>query len=521
MSRHLADGLTLARGILFIVACFLAETSTTAALALRNLPDQSSGAVTTAELTLEECLDAAFKNSQLRPASRFAVAMAEAQHRQALSGYWPQANLHGAYQRMDEAPHFIFPATRFALPAQAITVPGGTALVTIPAGAFGNPVALQLPVTYPGQVMNTPTQNFTVSEQDIKLMDPDSFMVAMDAKWLLFDGGMRKGLREQSGSFIEMARQDSRRTDLELADSVKRLYFGAVLARQLHQVGKDTLARMEATLSLTETLYKEGSGKVKKTDYLDNKVMVESLRSAVALLEKNEEMTQAALANTMGLPWRKSIRPADSEIPFTPCGGDLEKLVGLAYRFSPDWARLEAGIQALEGVVRTAGSGHYPKLALTGEVHKWWNDYHNGMATDTNREGWSVGVGMEIPLFDGFLTRNRVVEARARVNQIKAQQYLLKEGIGLQIKDIFLGMNAARKSQEASFAAMISARENRDLNIRAYRNELVDTEKVIRAQLIEALMSAQNYKTRYDHMALQSQLELVVGTEILKQMEIE
>ena len=50
-----------------------------------------------------------------------------------------------------------------------------------------------------------------------------------------------------------------------------------MLARQLHQVGKDTLARMEATLSLTETMYKEGSGKVKKTDYLDNKVMVESL----------------------------------------------------------------------------------------------------------------------------------------------------------------------------------------------------------------------------------------------------
>jgi outer membrane protein len=96
---------------------------------------------------------------------------------------------------------------------------------------------------------------------------------------------MRKGLREQSGGWLEMAKQDSRRTDLELVDSVKRLYYGAVLARQLHRVGNDTLARMEATLSLTETMYQEGSGKVKKTDYLDNKVMVESLRSAVALLE--------------------------------------------------------------------------------------------------------------------------------------------------------------------------------------------------------------------------------------------
>jgi outer membrane protein len=66
---------------------------------------------------------------------------------------------------------------------------------------------------------------------------------------------------------------------------------------------------------------------------------------------------------------------------------------------------------------------------------------------------------------------------------------------------------------------MKSATENRELNIRAYQNELVDTEKVIRAQLIEALMSAQHYKTRYDHVALQSQMNLVVGTDILKQIE--
>ena len=75
-----------------------------------------------------------------------------------------------------------------------------------------------------------------------------------------------------------------RRTDLEITDSVVRLYYGAVLARQLHQVGKDTLARMGVTLELTESLYKNGAGKVNKTDYLDNVVMVETIRSTVASL---------------------------------------------------------------------------------------------------------------------------------------------------------------------------------------------------------------------------------------------
>jgi hypothetical protein len=78
------------------------------------------------------------------------------------------------------------------------------------------------------------------------------------------------------------------------------------------------------------------------------------------------------------------------------------------------------------------------------------------------------------------------------VSRLKEEKFLLKEGlVGLQIKDLFLGIDAAQKPHQATLDAMKSAVENRGLNIRAYQNQLVDTEKVIRAQLIEALMSAQ------------------------------
>ncbi len=481
-----------------------------------NSTAPSNHVATVRELTLDQCLSQALEANHRRPASRFAVAMAEAQHRQALAAYWPQLTVRGSFQRLDEAPDFLFPASAMGIPAQSFAIPGGTAAVTIPAGAFGNPVPIQLPVSFPGQNVNVPAQQFTVPAQDVKLMDPQSFLGSANLTWLLYDGGMRRGYREQAQGWLDMAKQEARRTDLEIADSVKRLYYGAVLAAQLLQVGNDTLARMEATLSLTETMYKEGAGKVKKTDFLDNKIMVESLRSTVALLEKNVAMAQAALANTMGLAWNVSVKPVLRDIPFAPYAENLDNLVSTAYQFSPDWAKIEAGLRAAEGSVRTAKSGHYPKLALTGEIHRWWNDYDAGLATDRNKEGGSVGVGLEIPLFDGFLTRNKVAETRAQVNKIKEEKILLREGLGLQIKDIFLGLSAAQKAHQATLDALNAASENRDLNTRAYQNELVDTEKVIRAQLIEALMSAQHYKTRFDHIALQSQLSLIVGTEILK-----
>jgi hypothetical protein len=57
---------------------------------------------------------------------------------------------------------------------------------------------------------------------------------------------MRKGYRQQARGLVDTMKQETRRTDLEIADSVKHYYYASVLARQLARVGGDTLASMEA-----------------------------------------------------------------------------------------------------------------------------------------------------------------------------------------------------------------------------------------------------------------------------------
>ena len=468
-------------------------------------------------LSLDDCLRIAMEKNRQRPASQFAIAMAEAQHRQALAGYWPQITAKGGWTQLDQAPNFLFPASQMYIPAQTVNVPGGTMSVTIPANSFAPgfpPVAVQMPVGFPGQTVTTSAQVFPIPAQNVKLANPQNFDASGNLTWLLFDGGMRKGYREQAQGGIEAARAEARRTDLEITDSAVRLYWGAVLARQLRQLGDDTLARMEVTLELTQSMYQNGAGKVNKTDYLENQVMVETIRSMVVELAKNEAAAEAALAYTMGLPWNATVRPSAEEVPYRPFAGNLEELVGTAYEFNPDWVKIEAGLKALQGAVTAAHSDYFPKIAFTGELRRWWNSYPVGLATAENKAGWSIGVGAEIPVFNGFLTKNKVAEALAQVNKLKEQKLLLREGIGLELRELFLGLEAAAKTYQAAEKAMVAARENRDLTSRAYQSELVETEKVIRAQLFEALMTAQYQKARYDLVAIESQVSLLVGKEI-------
>jgi len=467
-------------------------------------------------LALSDCLRIAVEKNHSRPASQFAVAIAEAQHRQALSAYWPQVNAASGMERMNAAPNFVYPASEMEIPAQSVTIPGGTEFVTIPAGVFG-PTAIQLPVTFQGQTITTSAQVFPIPAQNIKLMNPTTESVSGDFKWLLFDGGMRKGYNEQALAGVSVAKSEVHRTDIELTENVTRLYYGAVLARQLHQLGQDTLDRMEATLTLTESLYKDGSGTVNKTDYLDNKVMAETVRSMVAPLEANEASAEAALAYTIGLSWKSSVTPKDETVPFQPYAGNLDELVSTAYEFNPDWAEVDAGLKALDGERATATSGYFPKIGLKGELHKRWNSYNGGLSTSQNRDGWSVDLGVEIPIFDGFLTHEKVLEARARINQLKEKKLMLAEGLGLEIRNLFLQLGASEKVVKATQDAVSAAKDDTDLTLRGYQTGLVTTEKVIRAQLQEALVTAAHDKAVYDHQTLQARIDLVVGKSVQAQ----
>jgi outer membrane protein len=452
-------------------------------------------------LDIDTCLDISLKNNHRRPASKFALEVAEAQHQQALSAYWPQLSLKSLYSQLDQDPNFIFPARSIPVPAQT---------ATIPANSFG-PGFPPAPVP-----VNTPATQFNVPQQNVKLFDKRNLLASLNLTYPLYTGGLRGAKVDQAEKGIEVAKQEVRRTELQIIYDTKKMYYGAVLAKKVLQIARDTLGRLETTLQFTEHLYKAGSGKVKKTDYLKNKAIVENARSMVALLENNEKLAKAGLINTMGLDWQTTIALTAQVIPYAPFKSDLSNLVNTSYQFNPDWAKLKAGLEAAEAKIREERSGHLPIIALTGSLNHIANPYDQGLATARNKDSWAVGIALELPIFSGFLTQHKIKAARANLEKIKEEKVLLREGIALQVKDSSLRLMRAQQQQKAAKEAMLAATENRELNERAYQNELVETKDVLEAQLMESSMEAEYHKILYDHIEAQAQLELIVGTEVNK-----
>ena len=440
-------------------------------------------------LTLDQCIALALKRNQQRRITQLGVETAEAQLQQALSAYWPQISFETAYTQLDEDINFIFPEETSQYIISDIA-----------------PVPL--------------TTTVTVPEKNVKVMERDNILSRLQLMYPLCTGGLRSAMVRRADAGVTAAKQVNRRSELQLIYDVKRMYYGAVLAQRLSDIGEQAFLRLRATVELTETLYKGGSKAVNKRDYLRSKVIFESARSIITLMQSNVELAKAALVNTMGLKWNNTIELAENQIPYIPIQVELDRMVAGAYRFNPDWKQLEAAINAYDAKVSEEKSHRWPKVGLTGTLWRWDNNMDNsGLATDDNEQGWSVGVGLNLPLFSGFLTTGKIRAARTQLEAMKARQILFKGGLALKIKHAFLQMDHARQVSESTRAAAETATQNRDLTERAYRMELVGADDVIESQVMESLTQVRAEESLYNYAAAQYLLSFLVGTEVERMIQ--
>ena len=442
------------------------------------------------KLTLDDCIRIAMAKHQSVGISEANLAMAEAQHQQAMSAYWPQLSVQSNASMAEKSTTYSFQG-QFNLPASISTAAGAV-------GASGLQKALAAPIPI---------------NMNLKLIDRDLITSQVNLTYPIFTGMKREALVGQAEKGIKIAEQGKRKTALEIVRDVKKYYYSAQFALQMEKLADDTLERFKALEDLTEQLYKHGSLKVKKTDYLRTKTTTALTRTIRSEAIYAREMAHEALGNAMGQEWDASYSLAEPG-EGSPLTEDLKKLVESAQSFNPDLQQLKLAVQISEDQITEARSGYYPMLGFQAEAHDVQTDFKGGITNANNRDNWTIGVGLQWNLFDGFQTTGKVNQAQAQQRKLEQQQILLDQAIALQIKQQFLSIKNANAQIKDSKEATGFASENRQLNVRAYQEDLAETKDVIEAQIVETFASGGYYRSRYAlEMALLS-LEYLIGGKI-------
>ena len=59
---------------------------------------------------------------------------------------------------------------------------------------------------------------------------------------------------------------------------------------------------------------------------------------------------------------------------------------------------------------------------------------------------WTIGLGMQLSIFNGFRTNNEVNEIEAQIAKMDEQKKLLHDGIVFQIKDVLNKLIIAKEN---------------------------------------------------------------------------
>lgn len=308
--------------------------------------------------------------------------------------------------------------------------------------------------------------------------------------------GARASLRATRHSF-EASRQ-------EVAYEVRLQFYELLKAVKLAEVSRGAQELSQDELNRAKALFDVGS--VAKGDVLKAEVQLsQSMLESIAA-ENKVKLERSRLAKLMGLPVDAAIEVTEDlgeeSSKVNPDGG-----VGLANSRRPG---LLAARENLTAAKRSAFASKASRLpSLTGSVSYGWSDnsFPETGADHKRNYAWDIGVGLHLPIFDGFVTIANIREAKARAAIAENQLREAELQVALDVKEAMLTLAEAAERIKVSKNGLASAEEDYRLSREKY-----DLGSGTMLELLDAQVNLSRARSSYvDALASLREAEALFG----------
>lgn len=320
----------------------------------------------------------------------------------------------------------------------------------------------------------------------------------------LFLGGRTIFGYQQAQLGRSAAEQGRLRAEQEVIFGVVRAYSAVLLSREALSTVQAAVRTAEANLAAAESRYE--AGLVVASDALAARVRLGRLREEAIAAANQVRLSQAALNEAMGLPLDQAhtltghldLLPAVSE--------QLDALEASARTQRPDYRQLDLEVQRLEKDVLRSKGALLPTMHLMGNY-----EINNYRFASNGQDSWSVGVVLNLNLFNGGGDHARIAEAQANHQRAVAQRERMANAIGLEVHDAFLTCQTARERVAVAREAVAQAEESLRIVQDRYDAGLTTIVELLDSET--ALTAARTNLTRtlYDATVSRARLDLSVG----------
>lgn len=311
----------------------------------------------------------------------------------------------------------------------------------------------------------------------------------------LFTGLEQPNLYKQSKLNLQASISDLAKAKNDLSISITSLYIDVIFARDLIAVTQTQLAVSREQLDRGEELY--ALEKLSKADLYELRARLKQDEVVVVEAMNNYQIALLNLTQALELdnPTNFNVLPLQGNMLFDKLTNP-DDIYMAALNYMPEIIAEEYREDAAKTDIKVAKAGFYPKLSLNAGLGTAYNtqksvDYDPFGRQLKNNFNQYVGVTLSVPIFNRFVTKNRV--KIARINY-QSQLYSL----GLAKKALYNEIQKAWYNATASESKYIASKEAKEANEESF-NLTKEKYQLGKATNLEFNESKVNYvKAEYD-----------------------
>ena len=351
------------------------------------------------------------------------------------------------------------------------------AQIKIQAGAVGEARAAYLPTL--GASLNRTSDRIRYPGSDVPDSNNDRTTMQGGLTWRIFDFGGRAAARQAAESLLTAALAAHNDAIQRALSAVTLAYFDAMTAKAALKAATEGEEIAQSTLSSTKA--REVKGASSQTDILRATTAL-----AKALLEHNRAngnywKSLAVLVHILGVPGDTQIlMPDDVTADAATISEDLNRWLEETQKNHPAIIAAKAQAEAAKNRVVVARSAGLPTLNFSTTYYQ--NTRPGEAVTPRETRETTIGVTLNIPIFDGFSNTYKIRGAQAQVEKSEADLIDTKDRIALELIKAYADATYSLQNLGASANLLEAAQEALTVSKRRYDKGAADIMEILSTQ---------------------------------------
>jgi outer membrane protein len=412
-------------------------------------------------LTLEESVSIALRNSLLINIAKEGTKGAQAQKREALTGFLPKFSTSYSYTRLNEEPSFFFSGFPPLVPA-------------------GNMVT--------GTINN--------------------YNWVIEARQPLFAGGGILANYQASKIAEDAALIEETAKSQDVVQDVRIAYYNILRAQRLRDASQQSVEMLAGHREVAQNFYRVGL--IPKNDMLQAEVELANGKQALVKAQNAVELAKSRFNTVLK---RELVSPVEvvDVLDYKPLDKSFGDCLEIARQYRPELKISALKADQARKMVNVAQSEYFPTVSLVGDYTRF-GDTTSLSGTDfKDRESWQVMAVASWNFWEWGKTKFRVDAGRARENQAIDQAKELNDQIALEIKNAYLVLQEAESQIAVSQKVIEQAEENFRIAEARYKERVARSTEVLDAQTLLTRAKSEYANALGDYNISNARLQRAMG----------